>query len=135
MADNNDAPTFFTVDPSARLFPVGWRAIWFRRNARQNEFGSYSYRCPTCSRDFEHADLDQLQGDHVWPYSLFGPTSWSNYQLICGACNLRKRDFLDADVRRALSDEAFRTVVRTYLRDRLDRSALADTVVKQLISP
>jgi hypothetical protein len=57
-----------------------------------------------------------LQGDHVWPYSLFGDSSWANYQLICGSCNARKRDFIDSAIRDVLGGGQFRKLVCEYLR-------------------
>jgi len=78
--------------------------------------------------------ISYLHGDHVWPYSLFGETTWDNYQLICGDCNLNKSNRLDIDVRKALGADEFRQRVRDFLREQVDRGALAeDVVVRSLL--
>lgn len=82
--------------------------------------GSLVYCCPICQQGFDHTDIDYLQGDHIWPYSLFGESSWANYQLICGSCNARKRAFIDDSVRRVLGDGSFRQIVCDQLRKAVD---------------
>lgn len=122
-------PLYFPCDPMARQFPIEWRDTLFRRNAVRASTGELLYYCPICKLGFDHSNIDFLQGDHIWPYSLFGETSWANYQLICGSCNARKRNFIDDAIRRILGDGLFRRTVSTYLNqaakdDRIDRSEL-----------
>lgn len=112
----DEPPLFFPCDPLARQFPTAWRDIRFRRSAKRTTEGINVYSCPICKAGFNHSDIDYLQGDHIWPYSLFGETSWANYQLICGSCNSRKRNFIDDDVRRILGEGSFRKAVCDYLR-------------------
>jgi 5-methylcytosine-specific restriction endonuclease McrA len=82
-----------------------------------------------CANEFDHTAIGYLQGDHIWPYSLFGETSWENYQLICGACNAQKRDLLHRDLREALGSGEFRKLVARFLEDLISRGSLADHFV------
>lgn len=128
------APAYITCSPLARTFPPGWKDVWFRRWAKADEAGSVSYACPICQRLFDHRMMSYLHGDHVWPYSLFGETTWDNYQLICGDCNLDKSNRLDVDVRKALGADEFRQRVRDFLREQVERGTLAeDVVVRSLL--
>src|SRR6201993_3153264 len=88
-------PSYFPCHRLDRNFPSEWKDVLFRRRSRICADGIYRYQCPTCANEFDHTTIGYLQGDHIWPYSLFGETSWDNYRLICGACNAQKRDFLD----------------------------------------
>ena len=101
------AQELFPVDRCARQFPVEWKDVWFRERQEKGPNGIPVYRCPICREIFDHSETDLLHGDHVWPYALFGETSWQNYQLICGKCNIRKRDYLDREIRKALLDNGF----------------------------
>ncbi|MDZ4685113.1 MAG: HNH endonuclease [Planctomycetaceae bacterium] len=73
--------------------------------------------CPICRKGFDHTEIEYLQGDHIWPYSLFGESSWANYQLICGSCNARKRDFVEHAIRLVLGDGSFRRIVCGHLEE------------------
>lgn len=116
--DSRDvAPKQFECDPLARDFPSAWRDIWFRRYSKTGADGIARYECPVCNRHFDHSVISYLQGDHIWPYSLCGETSWANYRLICGSCNASKRDFIDLEVRAALGDGSFRQLVISFLFD------------------
>ena len=47
--------------------------------------------CPNCFSEFRGLkQLRMLHGDHIIPYSLGGPTTWENLQLLCKGCNLAK---------------------------------------------
>jgi hypothetical protein len=79
--------------------------------------------------------IDFLHGDHVWPYSLFGETSWDNYQLICGACNLAKGNRLDNDVRRLLGRGEFRGTVIGFLEQQILAGNLTtDNILENLLN-
>ena len=78
--------------------------------------------------------MSYLHGDHIWPYSLFGESTWENYQLICGDCNLRKSNHLDTDVRIALGAIAFRERLASFLNEQVDAGVLAkDVVLKSIL--
>ena len=78
--------------------------------------------------------INYLHGDHVWPYSLFGETSWGNYQLVCGDCNLSKGNRLDGDIRKALTTLSFREKIATYLNAQVASGSLSrDKVLADII--
>ena len=62
--------------------------MWFRMLGEAQPDGGQLYECPICLRKFDHTEIHSLAGDHIWPYSLFGATTWENYQVICENCNL-----------------------------------------------
>jgi hypothetical protein len=128
MPDNRkeigDPPLYITCDPLSRTFPPGWKDVCFRRLAHPDDDGIVKYSCPLCDRRFDHRDIDYLQGDHVWPYSLFGESSWANYQLICGNCNASKSNKLETDVRRVLGDGEFRRMVSLFLCQQIETGRL-----------
>lgn len=43
--------------------------------------------CPACK---EHFNIDDMQADHITPWSKGGPTSPENCQMLCADCNRRK---------------------------------------------
>ena len=45
--------------------------------------------CPLCKNHFEY---DEMEGDHIKPWSKGGKTELSNLQLLCRDCNRRKSD-------------------------------------------
>lgn len=126
-------PLYISCDPLSRQFPREWRDIRFRRSAVRDPQGTVVYICPTCCVGFDHSQIDFLQGDHIWPYSLFGESSWSNYQLICGSCNARKRDFVDRSIRQVLGSGAFRELVCDYLKLSVSSGVISETDLVQLL--
>lgn len=122
-------PLYINCNSLSRAFPPEWKDVWFRRQARLDESGVISYMCPLCSRKFDHTMIGFLQGDHVWPYSLFGETSWANYQLICGGCNASKSNRIEIDIRLVLGNGEFRSMVVAFLRDRMFPAKLKDDAI------
>ncbi len=45
--------------------------------------------CPKCKKYFE---IDEMQADHITPWSKGGKTSPENCQMLCAECNRRKSD-------------------------------------------
>ena len=45
--------------------------------------------CPMCKNHFEY---DEMEGDHIRPWSKGGKTELSNLQMLCRDCNRRKSD-------------------------------------------
>ena len=118
----------------AREFPLEWKSIYFGRQAIRGDDGIPRYCCPLCQERFDHSGIDDLAGDHVWPFSLFGETSWENYQLLCVRCNSRKSNFVDKDLRTVLGDGTFRDLVAKVLREQVDKGRLATSAfLKQLL--
>lgn len=74
-------------DPRQRGFPDSWKtAYWRRSSAPQN-----GYKCPICEKVFKGSlGFEQLEADHIDPYSNGGLTVWENMQLLCKVCNSKK---------------------------------------------
>jgi hypothetical protein len=122
--DLDPPPLYDKCDPLSRTFPPGWRVTRFRRNSVVRE-GQRKYQCPLCQGWFDHTEFDFLEGDHTWPYSLFGESSWANYDLICGTCNARKSNFIDTTIRLVLGAGEFRKIVCDYLRAKIAQEVIA----------
>lgn len=45
--------------------------------------------CPICKKNFE---LEQMEADHITPWSQGGKTNAENCQMLCKECNRRKSD-------------------------------------------
>ena len=45
--------------------------------------------CPKCGKHFE---IEQMQADHITPWSKGGKTIAENCQMLCSDCNRRKSD-------------------------------------------
>ncbi len=85
-----ELPEFLEVaSPAARVFPASWRDAAVRLLYDRREGGVRCQGCGTLHR--RPAELKRLQGDHLVPWSRGGLTVWSNLQLLCPACNLRKQ--------------------------------------------
>ncbi|MFZ4806560.1 MAG: HNH endonuclease [Hyphomicrobiaceae bacterium] len=76
------------LDPAARVYPASWRDAAIRRLFDPALNG---IRCPGCDGVLAgRRGLSALQADHIVPWSRAGQTTWSNLQLLCRACNIRK---------------------------------------------
>jgi hypothetical protein len=121
------APRFIACDPLSRVFSAGWKDYYFRAYGQADSERGYVYRCPICQKSFDHSEIDFLEGDHIWPYSMFGETSWENYQLICGSCNASKSNFLERQIRTALGTGDFRRLIIELLSQLREKGEIADT--------
>ena len=119
-------PAYFESNSLSRDFPIAWRDVWFRRYSKAGDDGIYRYECPVCKTQFDHGNISYLQGDHIWPYSLCGDTSWGNYRLICGSCNASKSNFVDTVIRGSLGDGSFRRLVEQFLRELVAQGKLSE---------
>ena len=45
--------------------------------------------CPICG---EHFDFDEMEGDHIIPWSKGGKTTSDNCQMLCRNCNRKKQN-------------------------------------------
>jgi hypothetical protein len=55
---------------------------WLRRRIMERD----EYACVECGA------TENLQLDHIVPHSKMGPTRESNLRVLCGRCNVGKRD-------------------------------------------
>jgi 5-methylcytosine-specific restriction endonuclease McrA len=78
-----------SVDPDSSSFP----ASWFDAAIRELRDDQYFVHCQICGKPFKSlAQVLTLQADHKTPRCRGGKTTWVNLQILCGPCNLRKRD-------------------------------------------
>lgn len=60
----------------------------FRDNEKRTKYEEQHGVCPVCKETFEFEDM---QGDHIVPWSKGGKTELSNCQMLCQKCNLEKK--------------------------------------------
>ena len=51
---------------------------------------AYERQMGICTKCGKHFDLDDMQADHITPWSLGGKTNADNCQMLCADCNRRK---------------------------------------------
>ena len=61
----------------------------FTPTDKQTAYERQNGVCPICHKHFE---FEQMQGDHILPWSKGGHTVVENCQMLCKDCNLRKSD-------------------------------------------
>lgn len=59
----------------------------FSKAMKEQKYQEQGGICPHCGR---HCDYDQMEGDHIVPYSKGGETIYSNLQMLCAPCNRSK---------------------------------------------
>ena len=70
-----------TIDPSV----LGIRA--FDDGQKRTIYEQQGGVCPHCGKKYEYEDME---GDHITPWSKGGKTELANLQILCQACNRRK---------------------------------------------
>ena len=60
----------------------------FRDNEKRTKYEEQHGICPICKETF---DFEDMQGDHIKPWSLGGKTELDNCQMLCQKCNLEKK--------------------------------------------
>ena len=61
----------------------------FDNRMKRTAYESQNGICPKCGKHFE---IEQMQADHITPWSKGGKTIAENCQLLCSDCNRRKSD-------------------------------------------
>ena len=68
----------------------------FEAGQKESLFRSQGGRCMYCGAE---RDIREFQIDHMLPVVRGGPHEMSSFQLLCGPCNNRKRDYTDDEFR------------------------------------
>lgn len=78
---------------SIRAFSIGDKRRKYNEQTRDANINKLS-NCPFCAKaGIKKIYLfDEMQGDHIVPWSLGGKTSIENLQMLCRRCNNTKRD-------------------------------------------
>lgn len=66
----------------------------FTLNQKREAYEKQNGICPICGK---HYRFDQMQGDHIIPWSKGGKTISENCQMLCRDCNWEKADFYEPD--------------------------------------
>lgn len=61
----------------------------FTENQKRRAYEKQKHICPICGKEFKYEDM---QGDHIIPWSQGGHTVDSNLQMLCKECNRTKRN-------------------------------------------
>lgn len=61
----------------------------FSEKQRQEVYARQKGKCPICKKHFE---LNEMEADHITPWSQGGTTNNNNCQMLCKECNRRKSD-------------------------------------------
>jgi len=61
----------------------------FDNRTRRTVYEQQQGICPHCGQHFE---IDQMEADHITPWSKGGKTVAENCQMLCQECNRRKSD-------------------------------------------
>jgi hypothetical protein len=74
---------FFVLNGKERYLNI--RA--FSENQKREAYERQKGICPACK---EHFEFEEMQGDHITPWSKGGKTVAENCQMLCADCNRRK---------------------------------------------
>ena len=74
------------TDPFAARF---LKLRTFTTRDKQKTYEKQAGICPICKAHFE---FNEMEGDHIKPWSKGGFTELSNCQMLCKNCNARKND-------------------------------------------
>ncbi len=72
--------------------PFAGRLLNLRAFDKRDKLAAYSRQegiCPICHQHFE---FDEMEGDHIKPWSKGGHTTPDNCQMLCRDCNAKKTD-------------------------------------------
>ena len=72
--------------------PFAGRLLNLRAFDKRDKMAAYSRqngRCAVCGEPFEY---EEMEGDHIKPWSKGGQTTPDNCQMLCKPCNAKKKD-------------------------------------------
>ncbi len=61
----------------------------FDKRTKDRVYSQQGGKCAICG---EHFEIEQMEADHIVPWSKGGPTIIENCQVLCRDCNLKKSD-------------------------------------------
>lgn len=59
----------------------------FEDKDKKRKYEEQGHKCAKCGKEFK---FEEMQGDHIIPWSLGGHTEYSNLQMLCQKCNASK---------------------------------------------
>lgn len=59
----------------------------FDANTRRSVYEKQNGLCPACGK---HYELEEMDADHITPWSKGGQTTQDNCQMLCKECNRQK---------------------------------------------
>lgn len=59
----------------------------FSASIKRQKYEEQKGICPICNEEF---DINEMEGDHITPWSLGGKTELDNCQMLCKPCNRKK---------------------------------------------
>ncbi|MBU3806643.1 MAG: HNH endonuclease [Candidatus Fournierella pullistercoris] len=68
------------------------RLLNLRAFDKRDKLAAYSQQNGICSLCRKHFEFDEMEGDHIIPWSKGGQTTPDNCQMLCKSCNAKKTD-------------------------------------------
>jgi hypothetical protein len=84
-------PVFFTAEPFTETKQDRWIERGIPRDIMLKVVRRDGQVCRVCQKNVPD---DEIEFDHIIPYSLGGPTHAENIRLLCRGCNRKKKDSL-----------------------------------------
>ena len=72
--------------------PFAGRVLNLRAFDKRDKMAAYSRQNGICAVCGEHFEYDEMEGDHIKPWSKGGQTTPGNCQMLCRSCNAKKTD-------------------------------------------
>lgn len=72
--------------------PFAGRLLNLRAFDKRDKLAAYSKQGEICAACKKHFDFEEMEGDHIIPWSKGGHTQPDNCQMLCKACNGKKTD-------------------------------------------
>ena len=66
-----------------------FRSRAFTNNQKREAYERQKGICPKCNTHFE---MEEMEGDHITPWSQGGKTNAENCNMLCKTCNRKKSD-------------------------------------------
>ena len=77
------------LDVQRIMVEKSYQYYCFERNEKLQAYTKQNGICKICGKHFE---LEEMEADHITPWSQGGKTNLENCQMLCKECNRRKSD-------------------------------------------